>query len=202
MTTLTFPVLSRNGPSSLSWRKLSNSQAFESPLTKSVQTVELPGARWACTASWENLQTTDANKLRAFLAKLRGTAGRFYLGNLGQPYPFGNAAGTPLVKGAAQTGSSLITDGWTPTTTLLAGDYIGFNAGAELRMIVADATADGSGNMTLTLDAPLRVSPADNSAIVITAPTCIMRLAGDDIEWPYHPGKISTFTLDAVEVFS
>lgn len=202
MTTLTFPSLSRNGPAGFTFRKLSNTQTFESPFTAGVQTMVLPGARWACAARFDNLQPADRAKLLAFLASLRGTAGRFYLGNLGQPTPRGTALGTPLIKGASQTGASLITDGWTAGATLLAGDFIGFNAGAELRMLIADATADGSGNMTLSLDEPIRVSPGDNTALVTAAPTCIMRLTGDEIGTDYNPGSFSNFTLDAVESFA
>ena len=203
MSILTFPPLTtRAAPSSLIFRKLSNSQAFESPLTKSAQTIDLPGARWALTATWENLPDVDSAKMRIFLASLRGQSGRFYFGNPGQKFPRGTAAGTPLIKGAAQTGGSLITDGWTPYSTLLAGDFIGYNAGAELRMVVTDATADGSGIMTLILDAPIRTSPADNSALITAAPTCIMRLSSDDVEWPYQRGGLASFTLDAVEAYA
>lgn len=201
MSTLTFPALSRTGPSSWAWRKLSNSQTFESPLTRGVQTLALPGARWAVTATWDNLQVEDAALLRGFLASLRGTAGRFFLANQGHRQR-GSVAGTPLINGAAQTGASLDTDGWTPGATLLVGDFVGYNAGAELRMVVADATADGTGAMSLSLDEPIRVSPADDSALVVTSPTCVMRLSGDEIGWSNLIGRVSGFTLDAVEAFA
>ncbi len=203
MTTLTFPTLSRRGPTSWNWRKASNTQTFQSPLTGGVQTLVLPGARWACSATWDNLQADDRAKLLAFLASLRGTAGRFYLGNLGLLRPRGSLNySTPLIAGASQTGATLATDGWTVGATLLAGDMIGFNAGAELRMVIADATANGSGVMSISLDEPIRVSPADNSAIVTAAPTCIMRLTADEIGSDYRPGQFSSFSLDAIESFT
>jgi len=201
MTTLTFPALSRD-PHTWTWRKISNTQTFESPLTRGVQTLALPGARWACAATWESLLPADAALLRAFLAKLQGTAGRFYLGNLAHRLPRGTAAGTPLVAGASQTGKTMATDGWTPGATLLAGDFIGYNGGAELRMVVADATADGVGAMSISLDEPIRVSPVDNASITTTSPTCIMRLSGDEAAWNYSPGGFASFSLDAVEVFA
>lgn len=201
MTTLTFPTLSRD-PHTWTWRKLSNTQTFESPLTRGVQTLALPGARWACAATWENLQPADAALLRAWLAQLQGTAGRFYLGNLAHRQPRGTAAGTPKVVGGTQTGKTLATDGWTPGATLLAGDFIGYNAGAELRMVVADATASGAGAMSISLDEPIRVSPVDNDDIIIARPTCVMRLSGDEAAWNYSPGGFASFSLDAVEVFA
>ncbi len=209
MTILTFPTLrGGQGPGEpFSWRKLSNTQVFDSPLTRSVQTLALPGARWACTAIWQNLPPEDSARARAFLYSLRGRAGRFTLHNFARPGPRGTAAGTPLVSGSAQTGATLITDGWAVGATLLAGDFVGIGSGAaaELRVVIADATANGSGVMSITFDEPLRASPADNAAIVTRAPTCVMRLTGDDIESSFKRsvlGPLETFTLDCVETWS
>lgn len=116
----------------------------------------------------------------------------------------GALAGTPLVNGAAQnvtyanaTGSSwsqsLITDGWTAATTVKAGDVItiagvyavnpvpGEGSTGKTVMpylqqftVLSDATADGTGNATLTISPPIITSgpqqtvsavPADNAAI-------------------------------------
>jgi hypothetical protein len=44
---------------------------------------------------------------------------RHYMDQLVQGHQNGTYGGTPLVDGAGQTGSSLVTDGWTPTTTTL-----------------------------------------------------------------------------------
>lgn len=202
MTILAFPSLGRSGPSAWTWRKLSNTQTFESPLTRSVQTLELPGARWGFTAGWDNLQAADSALLRAFLSRLRGTAGRFSMPNHDQLNPRGTAGGAPLVNGASQTGTSLVTDGWTAGATLLAGDYIGYGANSELRMVVANATADGTGNMTITLDEPIRVSPADNAALTTAAPVAIFRITDDEVQWPRLVGRISSFQIQAVETFA
>lgn len=204
MTILTFPSLrAGQGPGEpYSWRKLSNTQVHESPLTRSVQTLALPGARWACTAVWQNLAPADSALLRAFMYSLRGRAGRFYLHNFARPSPRGAVAGTPLVAGAGQVGSTLNTDGWTPGATLLAGDFVAI--GTELRVVIADATADGAGLMAVTFDEPVRSSPADNAALVTLQPACVMRLTSDDIESSFKSsvlGPLETFTLDCVEAF-
>jgi len=186
------------------WRKLSNTQAFESPLTRSVQTLALPGARWACSLTWANLDAADAARMRAFLYALRGRAGRFYVPHPTVKRPRGTAAGTPLVAGSGQTGATLATDGWTAGATLLAGDLIGFGA-SELRVVISDATADGSGAMSIVIDEPMRASPADNSALVLIEPKCVMRLAADEIESAFRPattGPLSDVTIDCVETWS
>lgn len=205
MTILTLPLIKGGrGPRMAPWRKLSNTQAFESPLTRSVQTLALPGARWACSLTWANLDAADAARMRAFLYALRGRAGRFYVPHPTVKRPRGTAAGTPLVAGSGQTGATLATDGWTAGATLLAGDLIGFGA-SELRVVISDATADGSGAMSIVIDEPMRASPADNSALVLIEPKCVMRLAADEIESAFRPatsGPLSDVTIDCVETWS
>lgn len=201
MSVLSFPTLF-TAPSAASFRLVANTQAFTSPLNRATQTGEMPGARFVCSIEWRGLKAADVRLIKAFLAKLRGMAGRFYLWDVSLEAPAGTAAGTPLVKGANQTGTSLITDGWTAGQTglLLPGDYFGVNN--ELKIVTAVAASDGSGNATITFEPPLRSSPADNAVITVTKPTCIMRLADDEqdqlmIEPPLQPG----WTLNAVEIF-
>ena len=77
--------------------------------------------------------------------------------------------GTPLLKGASLSGSSITTDGWqNNTTVLLAGDIIKIEGINLVYDITADALSDGSGNATLSISPPL-YPPAnflsDNKAI-------------------------------------
>lgn len=205
MTILTFPTVRGGlGPAGgCIWRKLSNTQVFESPLTRSVQTLAMPGARWAFTGTWQNLTPDEAARMRAFLYSLRGRAGRFYLHNFARPTPAGTLAGTPRVAGAGQTGSALLTDGWGAGGSVRAGDFVGL--GDELRMVVADAVENGAGVMTLTLDEPVRSSPADDLALNFVRPVCVMRLTADDVESSFQRsviGALESFTLNCVETWS
>ncbi len=199
MTTLAWPTLSRTAPLTVDWSLVPNTITFESPLSGSVQTVEFPGARWRVSFSMDNLQEADSALLQAMLVRLRGRAGRLALHNFARPTPRGTIAGTPLVMGAAQTGGTLIIDGCTVGSTLKAGDFIGVNG--ELKMVVADATANGSGQMTLTIEPPLRSSPADNAAITTTQPTATFMLAQDETKWTARPGVLTSFPLEFVEVW-
>lgn len=205
MTVLTLPqVKGGRGMRAAPWRKLSNTQSFESPLTRSVQTLALPGARWACSLSWSNLDAADAALMRAFLYALRGRAGRFYVPHPVVSRPRGSATGTPIVAGAGQAGSTLSTDGWTAGATLLAGDFIGFGAN-EVRCVISTVTADGSGLMAIPLDEPMRASPADNSPLVLERPACVMQLTSDDVEAAFRPsalGPLTDITIDCVETWS
>ncbi len=200
MTTLAWPTLTRAAPRMLDFALVPNTQSFSSPLSGAVQTVELPGARWKMSFMMENLTEADSALLQAFMVKLRGRAGRFTLHNFARAEPRGTQRGAPLVKGASQTGTTLAIDGCTVGATLLAGDFFAVNG--ELKMVVADATADGAGEMSLTFEPPLRSSPADNDALTLSQPPATFMLAGDEAKWSTQPGKFSSFPIDCIEAWS
>jgi len=109
-----------------------------------------------------------------------------------QSHTAGTYGGTPLVNGANQTGASLITDGWTVTTTSLnVGDTFTianvFSVNPQTRqstgklqffVVTAVTTTDGSGNSTIAISPAITpsgqfqnvtASPADNAAITVTS---------------------------------
>lgn len=198
MSTLTFPTdipIRR-----VEWSLRSRTQSFTSPLSGATQTVELPGAVWSATVVFENLTIAQARKLQAFLVRLRGQSGRFRLADPTLAAPQGTALGTPVVSGAGQTGGTLYVSGMTANQTkaFAAGDYIGI--GDELKMVVVDAASDGSGLATLTIEPPIRVSPANGSTVDTTAPTCIMRLVDDEqARWAMDFEQYTNITVQCVE---
>lgn len=108
-------------------------------------------------------------------------------------FTVGTYAGTPLVNGANQSGSSIITDGWTSgSTTLNPGDRITYAgvykvnpsglhtaySGAQnlFQQVVTQTVSDSSGAMTIQVYPPLipsgqfqnaSNSPADNAPITV-----------------------------------
>ena len=199
MTTIAWPTLSRDGPAEVEWSLLSNTQTFTSPLSGSVQTVEMPGARWRISFTLANLSEADTAALSAFMVRLRGRAGRFSLHNWARPEPRGTASGTPAVAGASQTGTTLAIDGLAAGATLLAGDYFAVNG--ELKMVVANATADGTGAMTVTFEPPLRASPADNAPLTLSRPTATFMLEDDAARFITRAGRVTDVAIVGVEAF-
>lgn len=202
MPVLSLPSTSA-APAVYRFSLMPNTQVFQSPLNRTVQTLELPGARWTLTLEWRNVSLADARLIKAFLASLRGMAGSFYAYDYTHQTPSGSAAGTPLVKGAGQTGGTLVTDGWTPgqSNLLLPGDYFGVNG--ELKLITAPCDSNGSGEATLTFEPPLRSAPADNASITLTKPTAVFRLVDDEQDQiTVDPNRRPTITIEAVERFS
>ncbi len=87
--------------------------------------------------------------------------------------PNGVSTGTPLVNGASQTGSSIITDGWTSGITNIkrAGDVMKFAGDNCVYVVRDDVNSDGGGNATINITPNLRVSPAENAVITDTGVT-------------------------------
>lgn len=77
MATLTWPA--GIVPQTVAWHLEANTAAFTSPLTGAVQTVELPGARWVAEFTLPGLPSSGWRAWSAFVARLRGMAGRVYV---------------------------------------------------------------------------------------------------------------------------
>jgi len=198
MSALTWPTLTQP-PARMLWGYYGNTQVHESPLTSAAETQELPGLLWTCTVVYEALAPDDAHRLRALLMRLRGRAGRVNVPTLAHPAPRGVATGTPLVKGAAQTGTALLIDGAGVGVTrwLREGDFVGIEG--LLYMQTADVNTNGAGEATLSLSPPMLTAHADNAPLVLTLPTVKMRLTDDRQGWEYTGAPISDLTIDLVE---
>lgn len=189
-------------PNAADFGLVSNTQSARSELDGTVQTLALPGDIWTGVFTFANKFDPEARILRAFLASLRGSSGRFYM----SPPAYrraGTAPGTPLVKGVGQTGSTIATDGWTASQAgiLLVGDYI--QIGSELKMITADASSDSGGNATLAFVPPIRLSPADNSAVITVKPSCVCMLKdGNQSRWQAQPTPIYAMSIAFEEALS
>lgn len=176
---------------------------FESPLNRTVQTVELPGARWILNFEWRSISHADARLIKVFLAKLRGMSGSFYAYDYAHQIPSGTANSSAcLVKGANQTGTSLATDGWTAnqSSLFLPGDYFGVNN--ELKLVTSVCASNASGESTLIFEPPLRSSPADNAVITYNKPTAIFRLKDDEQDQiEIDPERRPSCKIEAYERF-
>lgn len=171
-----------------------------SPFSGTQQAYQHQGQVWQADITLPPMRLADAQPWMAALLQLNGRYGTFYLGNEAMRTPIGAATGTPLVKGASQTGQSLITDGWMAGVTgiLKQGDY--FQLENRLYMVMVDANSDGSGNATFDIWPRLRSAPADNAAITVSNCKGLFRLTSNEMPWTHRPGGIVEFaTISAVE---
>lgn len=182
---------------------INKNQSFESELTGVRQIVALPGARWQATMTFSNLMGDKARNLRAFLASLGGTVGQFYMPAFGNLTPGGTALGTPLIKGAGQTGNTLVTDGWAINQAMViqAGDYI--QVGNLFFIATANAASNASGEASIPVAPEIRTSPADNAVITVNSPAATMQLVDNNqTRFAQQPGKIYAISIACREVLS
>ncbi len=200
MATITLPSGIRFASSLFGLR--SNTQIFVSPLNQATQRVELAGAKWVVTYNLTLHKRSEIAELQAFLLKLRGQANTFFGFDPDAKVARGTATGTPKVIGNDQTGTSLNTDGWTPSITgiLKAGDY--FSVNTELKQMVQDVNSDGGGASTLVFEPPIRNAPVDNADIGVSQASATMRLAGDEVLWDVDHRGLYKITFSGIEVLS
>lgn len=181
---------------------MSNTVMFTSPLSGSTQTLEFPGSKWVGVFTLPPMKRAVASAWLSFFTQLRGAAGRFYGYDPTAKTPRGVASGSPLVNGASQTGTTLITDAWPINTAnlLLPGDY--FQVGSELKMVTSALSSNGTGSATITFEPPLRDAPSDNASIIYTNPVCVMRLSDDSQSgWDVNSLALYGISFSGVEAF-
>lgn len=158
-----------------------------SPFTFARQTYAHQGQRWQADLELPPMARADAEVWVAFLLSLNGREGTFTMGDPANVAPRGAIGGTPLVKGASQTGTTLLIDGCTAGVTdwLKVGDMIQLGSGASARLhkVLADVDTNGSGEASLDLWPAIRTAPADNAALVVAAPVGVWRLASNEMAW-------------------
>ena len=178
-----------------------NTQTFESPLNRATQRLELAGQRWRGTWTLPSLTKEQAAPWIAFFMQLKGQVNTFTASDPDWQTNLGAWSGTPLVKGASQTGNTVLIDGCNTSVTgwAKAGDY--FNMAGKLHRVTADANSNGSGEVTLAFEPPAYIAPADNAPITKNPATIQMRLLDDTSgEWVSGIGYVyESKTFSAVE---
>jgi hypothetical protein len=178
-----------------------NAGLFVSPFTAFTQGFAREGTRWVMEMQFRNLNPTNKNALKAFLAHLNGVQHRFNVHDHSHEQ-LGSMTGTPRVKGANQSGNSLVTDGWVYDITLRAGNhlsYVNANGRSELKMITEDTLVNGLGNATIPVSPEIHTSPADNATIEVTNPEGTFILADPDMSWDNDPGAGAFLTVRGIE---
>lgn len=199
--TISYPITLPSSPAPASIRIFPRSvvAVSVSPFTAQQQAYQHQGQVWQAEITLPNMTRAQAEPWVSAFLQLNGRYGTFRLGDAAGRTPRGIATGTPLVKGASQTGQSLITDGWTPSQTgiLKAGDYM--QIGDRLYKVLSDTNSNGSGEATFDIWPRLRESPADNAAITTSNCTGLFRLTSNEMPWEVGLGAVYSVSFSAVE---
>lgn len=172
------------------------------PLGGVAQRPTRVGSRWLVNFSdLQQLSPYDARRLLAKLMKAR-TLGDTVLAAWPQP-AFDLVVGTPLVKGAGQTGSTLLVDGFPVSRSIaLAGFFFSMTVSSRnyLYQVTDDITTNGSGEATLNIAPLLRASPADNAALEFTTPKVEGFPDGMEQGWTLEAMKYASIGLTIREL--
>ncbi|MDO1559829.1 hypothetical protein Q0812_10365 [Brevundimonas sp. 2R-24] len=140
------------------------------------------GDRWTIEVTCRPMRYAQA---AGFIAKLiQGLAERVLVAIPQPGLEIGNP-GTPLLKGAGQSGRTLQADGFTPGYVIQAGQYFSLVQGGQryLHQVTDAATANGSGEVELSIYPMLKVSPSDNATLEFAAPKLEGFLQGNRQAW-------------------
>lgn len=177
-------------PTTNEWSLVSNTQILISPLSGALQTVELPGARWVATLSFSDMEPEESRVLIGFLARLRGSAGRFTL------YDHSLAAARGEVSGAA----TVINIGGNNDATTVSGDE-------TFTTVDTDFTADSVGDyveVTSGADIGIYKIITYNSTTSVELDTAMT--ASDTVDYQIWPSKdrieVSNTQSDTTVIFN
>ena len=183
-----------------------NQSVFASELTRKISVQSIGSGtsdRWEGLWTTPHLSVADFASLSAWLLSLKGQEKTFYAYDPDRTSPNGVAdtgPSSPLIKGASQTGRTIITDGWALSTAglLKAGDYIGVNG--QYVMVMEDVSSDGLGGATISIEPALRGSPPDNSPVIFDNPKMTARLTNSTPTWETDHRKSGPFSFAWQEV--
>ena len=165
---------------------------------------------WRASYNLRPYPNTESGSIEAFLS-YRGTF-LAHKPTRKRPVTYGNTAlsGTKAVGGAFNGDAGInslsdrsapIIDGLPASFVLKAGDMVEFRASATVRslhMIAADATANGSGVVTLSLRTPVPSGFDTDDTAHFELPSCVMQITSRSMPLTVVN---STYSFDAVEVF-
>ena len=160
------------------------------------------GQRWAFEVNYPPMTRAEFAPVYAFCIAQRGQYETFTFVPPVVSDPQGTATGTPLVNGAQSAGdNTIVTDGWSNSITALkAGDFLKFSGHNKVYMVTADATSDGSGNATLTIEPPLMADVSDDEALTVGDVPFTVSLVNDTQEFSAGPPNIYEFNLQLIEI--
>lgn len=200
MATLTFP--SSILVATMTWGQVRRDLTYTSIFGS--QAVEISPPLWSVSMEAQPLKEISSGAWKSLIVGLKGKTNNLALWDFLRPAPAGTMRGTmTLNSNAAQGATSLSIIAATEISkTLLQGDMLGLGSGAtrQVVMVTADATADGAGIISVTVEPQIRTAGTAGNAVVWDKPTALFRRVDSKASWNYSIGKMASgFALDLIE---
>lgn len=186
--------------SKMSWSQQRCDAEFRSAF--GAQAVEVSPPLWAITIEAPNMRDSKAGAWKALVMQLRGKTNQLAMYDPMRPVPTGTLRGTlVLAVAAAQGDVGMSLSGGTAGGTLKAGDLLGIgsNITQQVVMVSEDALADGSGNIDVVFEPPLRNAFDLGAAVTWDHPAALFRRKDSNTGWDYAPGIVSGFVMQLIE---
>lgn len=155
-----------------------------------VQKVGRPGSRFRAELSFPPMVGETARKFIARLLKAKRE------GELRVEFPLLDVpqgiAGSPVVDGAANAGTSLPLRSLTPFYVFKEGFWLSLvNAAGQpfLHNVTAPAVADADGNVTITIEPPLRFPFPDGATVLVERPVIQGFIDGGEMGWSINVAR-------------
>lgn len=200
MSIITFP--SAMGTAMMTWGQQRRDTAYSSVFGS--QAVEVSPPLWAVSLTSPPMKESTSGTWKALLMQLKGRTNQLELWDMGRAAPQGTMRGTMTLNSAAAQGDVALSiiAGTEAAKTLLAGDLLGIGSGItqQVVMVMADATANGSGIIAVTVQPPLRNAFSGGAAVTWDKPKALFRQGQIGTQWEYSSGQlVSGFALDLIE---
>jgi hypothetical protein len=172
------------------------------------QDVGVSSPLWMVTIGQSLITDTSDNAgiWQSLALRLGGRVHQLELWNIMRPAPLGTLRGTLTLNGAHSQGApTLALSGGAGQAgkTVKAGDYFGIGSVTTQQVVfaTADATADGSGDITIDISATaLRNAFSTGASVTWDKPKALFRQTASKQGWKYGQGKVvSGIALDLIE---
>ena len=149
---------------------LSNSVDQTPFLGGNPQRVNRLGDRWGAAFGTPPMREGTARAWEAFMTAAQG--GETVVMDWIEIWQPRRSYGTPLVRGAGQSGTSLLIDGLPPHARIEAAKFFSIFDGSKrsIHKTIEISTADASGIATLNFSPMLPFPPSDNAVIELARP--------------------------------
>lgn len=184
-----------------SWAQQRNDIAFNSSF--GYQAVEASAATWAVTLEAPAGREADGGGWQSLIMQLRGKTRQLALWNHARPVPRGTMRGTMILNANAAQGATTlqIVASGENAKTLLQGDMLGIGSllTQQVVMVVSDATSNGSGIISVTIEPALRNAFSSGESVTWNMPMALFRRVDSNSGWNYYGSVVEGFTMDLRE---
>ena len=185
----------RIGPRRFDYDEVSDS-------TGSIASRGIGQPRWTLgVSSPDKMGDAQAALWLQMIMKLRGRVNHLAIYDYVRTAPRGTMRGTLTLNSAISIGatSAIITGGVGQAgTTLKVGDWLQFGTGlgSQFVFVTDDATANGSGVITVNFEHPARVAFSGGAAVTWDKPLCYFKMESTLPSWAYDAGYLTTSGID------